>query len=648
MKKLFDGILRLFTNPRLYGVGALFLIAWFLIAPFLAQWGWHRRWWYRTPTPTPAPTATATATPKPTVTPTPTATPTPTPTAGTLNVLDFKAKGDARRIAANTVGNNALISVPGAAFTASDVGKIVELFAVGKATSGGHQDLIATVTGVPSSTSLQISPVPTVTATGVGGVMGTQNSGAFQNAINAATGTNTIIRIPSGNYLLIPPSNLTNVYLDPMASLVVQKGGIRFVGDGMTNTILTGCGAWTLNSANEAKRGYLFVCRGPVTNNYPLSFENLTMDGGVFQGNTVNKGFPASKIDGSGWDIYHSAVVDQNPAPLHLNKKFQGCRFTHWRGEMLKSTVTWTNGFIEINSCDFNDGNASGINFTFSHNITNCTFSNIDMAMELYEGYLSVPSYFQNCTVQGARGCIAMVGAEASHPAPAYMIRNNILEAVGFGVMMAPAVNLTISGNKFVGEDFAIGTAMGYQGTDFNRNILIQNNTFTNVSKPFLVQESGSNRIEDVKIFNNTASQGYAFAWGYGTSSNVVISNNVVSGFSFGALSDRLLGQWFLDDLSNKFPVHQVSDASGQSLLISYAYGARHQTLATRVGTTFLVDDANPTKIPPGARMSILNQGGNAATINLSNTRSATAPSRILQPGVSVICAWVNGAWQFQ
>jgi hypothetical protein len=241
-----------------------------------------------------------------------------------------------------------------------------------------------------------------------------------------------------------------------------------------------------------------------------------------------------------------------------------------------------------------------------------------------------------------------MVGAEASHPTPAYTIRNNILEAVGFGVMMAPAVNLTISGNKFVGEDFAIGTAMGYQGTDFNRNILIENNTFTNVSKAFLVQESGSNRIEDVKIFNNTASQGYAFAWGYGTSSNVVISNNVVSGFSFGALSDRLLGQWFLDDLSNKFPFQQVSDASGQSLLISYAYGARHQILATRVGTTFLVDDANPTKIPPGARMSIVNQGGNAATINLSNTRSATAPSRVLQPGVSVICGWVNGAWQFQ
>ena len=56
-------------------------------------------------------------------------------------------------------------------------------------------------------------------------------------------------------------------------------------------------------------RGFLFDFRAPITNDFPVSFENLTMDGGVQQGNTSIHGIIANTVDGLGWDQTHDAIV---------------------------------------------------------------------------------------------------------------------------------------------------------------------------------------------------------------------------------------------------------------------------------------------------------------------------------------------------
>jgi len=53
---------------------------------------------------------------------------------------------------------------------------------------------------------------------------------------------------------------------------------------------------------------------------------------------------------------------------------------------MVKSVVGGMDGLIQMTNCAFLDGNASGFNFAFTHNINGCLFSNVFMAMEFYEG----------------------------------------------------------------------------------------------------------------------------------------------------------------------------------------------------------------------------------------------------------------------
>ena len=56
---------------------------------------------------------------------------------------------------------------------------------------------------------------------------------------------------------------------------------------------------------------------------------------------------------------------------------------------MVKSVVGGPDGSIQVTNCAFMDGNASGINFAFTHNINGCLFSNVFMAIEFYEGYMT-------------------------------------------------------------------------------------------------------------------------------------------------------------------------------------------------------------------------------------------------------------------
>jgi hypothetical protein len=571
--------------------------------------------------------------------------------SATLNVTDFGARGDAISITANTVTGSSVVTVQTSnALSGADIGKLMLLFGAGPATTPtNHQDLIASIEQVNNGTNITLSLPTGATSNDVYCTYGTQNAEAFQRCADAATGTNTIIKIPAGNYLLVPPLQVTGFEMKsgggPVAAAVVlRKGGIRFLGEGMANTILTGCGAWKLQG-KFAHRGQLFVCQGPVTNNYPLMFEDLTMDGGMLIGNTSNHGFPASVRDGSGWDETHDAVVDRGTPPLHAFKAFRNCRFVHWRGEMLKSNSSWTNGFIEVTHCVFEDGDASAFNFTFAHVISGCTFSNLDMAMEFYEGYMNGPSMFENSKVRDVRADLVIVGALTNHVTPAYSIRNNKLESKDFGILLGPARNVVISSNRFSGQGFAIGTGAGYQGKDCNGNIIIEDNLFTNVGTVFLVQANGVDRMENVVVRNNAAFKGQVFADGWGWSTNISFVDNIASGFTTGLRGMRLQGQWYLDDFSNQFPPHVISDSVGTSNTITYAFGRFQQTSTSKTNSTFWIDDSKPEKIPTSAILEITHKGKCAAPLYLSTTRFGVAPVTMSQDGCTIQCAWTNGVW---
>ena len=451
----------------------------------------------------------------------------------TLNVLNFGAKGDAVQTLATTVSNSTTVSLLSTnSLSNADVGKIIELFGVGPITTGTNcQDLIAQIVSVSNATTLTISAPATASATGVNCTYGTQNAPAFQACIDACQGTNTVVIVPPGRYLLVPPRVLDSAFVmngssDVTFALVIGKGGIHFLGTDPSVSVLLGNGAW-VRGGSSAQRGCIVGLCGPVTNDAPLIFENLAFDGGVPMGNQHQIACPASPVDGSGWDVTHGAVMDWWSLPLHTNKSFIGCRFSNWRGEILKSVVNHTDGFILVTNCAFIDSNASGFNFNFTHRISGCLFSNLFMAMELYEGYLNGPCVFENSVITNVYNAIVFNGALTNHVEPPYTVRGNSISSTKLGVLFSPVRNLTITGNQFFGCMLAVGTDdYAYQGTDYNQDIVVSSNTFTLVGDVINIASSGQDRVANLSVLGNTAWGCGRFGDGYGWCTNALFQGN--------------------------------------------------------------------------------------------------------------------------
>lgn len=579
--------------------------------------------------------------------------------AATLDVTDYGAVGDAIKTHADASDGNVVLALdPTNSLSVADVGKYVELFGCGPSTGSGNQDLITTIASVSSGTNVTLSVAPSRTLSGAYCIIGTQNAEAFQDAVDACAGSADIISIPAGTYLMIPPEQITGFTMSSSSSpvkaaVVVSRGGIAFSGAGSESTILLGCGAWKLQGS-YAHRGNIISITGPITNpENALTFQNLTFDGGVETGNTSTHTFPASALTGEGWDLTHDAVVDRGSTPMHASKTFNGCSIVNWRGEALKSTVALTDGSIVVTNCLFANLNASGFNFSFTHDIVGCTFTNAHLIMEFYEGYADGPCYFRNCVTTNITSAgLVINGALTNRVNPTYIIDNNDfgIGATKSGIYTTPAQNLIISSNRFYtqGTAISIGVA-GYQGSTVNSNIVVSKNVFTDVSFPFQIIGSGVNSCYNISMSDNTATTGNSFAYGTGWSTNVVFLRN--TGTSIAGLNSTLLdGQWFKDDVSNSFTYRQNDDAVGVTNAISYKYGMRHKIQSQHANSVWTLDDTLPIRMPFGSVMVVTNSGVVAGvTLYLSRTNYPSANSVSLSKGGSEMLLYWNeltSMWQ--
>jgi len=577
----------------------------------------------------------------------------------TLNVTSFGAVGDAVRTWASTSSNSPVVWSTNLT-TSSDIGKVIELFGVGPYTSlTNNQDLVATITNVSNGTNWLITPPPSASSNNVQCTYGSQNAPAFQNCLNACTGTNTVVQVPAGTYLLVPPSVLnagykTTVGYSVAYALTNYGGGITLAGQSPSNTILLGSGAWTLEGP-YGQRGTILCVAGPVTNNYPLLVQNLTFDGGVlngFQTNGIqpNTASPANPIDGSGWDISHCALVDLGPGTLLSNRQFLNCRFIHWRGEMLKSVTSFDRGLTTLTNCWLVDGNADGFNLNCEpHIISGCLFSNLLQGVEFYCGTMNARSFFVNNTVTSMekQGC-AILGALTTCPSPGYTIQSNTFSAVPhFCILLGPACNVQIAGNRFIGSSYGVGTdGYAFQGTDYNHDITVASNAFIGIGCVINIGGDGQDRLVNMTVNGNVATNCGAYGGGYAWCSNVVFLANLATGTNIYAQlsSGRLEGQYFLDDLSNTFPFQQSYDPVGQTNIITYATGIRQQISTANTNSVYLLDDHSPLQIPPTARLVITNLANLPVSLYSSST-SPLGPPVQLSNGDGVEFDWLNGRW---
>ncbi len=590
-----------------------------------------------------------------------------------LNVTNYGAVGDAVQFYVNTTSNSAIVTTTNHLSSAA-IGDSIEVFQVGPRTYGinsyntnayGNQDLVATITNIVNGTNIYMSRPAQATLTNAFATYGHNNQTNFQAAIAAASAvTNAVINIPAGVYLLLASSNSAYGY----AGLILSAGGITFNGAGTNATTLLGEGAWTLQqypgSTNAfPTRGFLIEENPPIKNNYPVVFENMTLDGGVQQGNTSTHGIQANPVDGLGWDETHDAflVWSYNNTNAINRMTWTNLVFQHWRGEMVKSIDQSTNGNLDIFNCVFNDGNATAINIYPSLNISNCVFQNLFQVAEYYQAYSSNTNYFQNNLVTNITGNgFAINGGKGNNPP--FIIRNNTFYLIGNGnngIETVPADNVSIISNQFICRDYAnaiVLGASGYQGTYDNSNIVIAANTVVN---PYTFVEIcgatnaiSTQRVESVSVYGNVLTQpnhSVTLLQTYGWTTNIHFWSNDCSTIpgSIAVSSGNYGSIYSLMDTNNRYNTCMY-DYAGITNYISYGTGSMYAVIyAWNPKSVYALQDSDALQIPPGAEMVISNATSNPAGTFPVYLNSALSRGPLnLTNGQSVAFQWTNGAWQ--
>jgi hypothetical protein len=616
----------------------------------------------------------------------------------TLNVINFGAVGDAQQVSVNTTAGSVVVSFTNA-LSAADIGKTIELFGVGNINTGPgtlayptvtncNQDIIDIITNVSGNNAYVSGDVPQLSAANVYCIYGTNNTSAF-NACLAAAGTNTTIYIPHGTvspwgttnaYLMIPWQNYTNYVYQyyPYGAnnfpIVLNRGGLEFLGDGQGQTILMAQGAFK-NMGGTCVRSGIFAVNGPVVaDDYPLIWTNLTFDGGLQAGYIGYEGTqPANPVDGLGWDGLSCAGLDEGTEPLNTFKEFANCEFRHMRGEMIKGITGYAgNETILVTNCYFWDGNATAFNYNYAHTIAGCVFSNMYQVEEFYLKYpTNAGSYFvNNYATNIVHNLISLNGGTLTNEP--YVISNNVFNCGmnGNAIATCPASSVLIVSNLFIEQSgaYTVGVSIGEAGAQpgqagaINTNIMVAGNTFSNAFYQYFACGGGSvgdpNTADDVTFSNNlifgVGSNPLPFYTG-GLARHVTLVGNNCSGGGMKVSSGLLGSSYALINTNNNYWVSILQDSGdGHTPVvnaISYKFGSRiNLTYPYVSNTTNYLTVADASQIPANAVIYITNttqnwqNPGSAVPVYLDGTDFA-GRFIIVPSGGSAVASWTGSNW---
>jgi hypothetical protein len=606
-----------------------------------------------------------------------------------LNVTNFGAIGDATNLLVSCTSNSDIVKFP-VAIPQSYSNEVILLFNAGWAQSGtlssgatgmGWQDQVATITNI-SGTSVYMNRPASNTLTGTYCVIGHNNVASFL-ACNAKCGPGTNMYIPglpnsiTGVYLSVP-TNSSGPYGD--YCLLITNCGYTIYGDGSNILSANGpdlmcSGAWQFKEFGgvgiTAARGEYFVEWPPIgNNNLPLTIQNLTVDGGVQQGNTPYHGEYINQVDGGGWDTSHDAWLVWDSASLgNINNLiFTNVTVQHWRGEQLKSIDTPSaGGFTCINST-FYDGGATAINFYPSSTYTNCVFNNMWQWFEIYQQHTTGPDRFVNCLVTNIAYNLAAVNGGVPFCPPLTISGCTIWPwdqqtAGGYnGIQFLPADNVTIESNYVTCPDaygqssFTISTVTGWQGTGPSSNILIYANSVTNCSELHQAGGgSGAESVVDVMVDSNYIASASAYngqcylMYDYGTTTNYFIRGNncspllsqtvyTVSGV--GGSPFALVG-------TNNIYWTYVTTTANAANALDYVNGSRFYISGPFTGSTtkYALTTTDASQIPPGAVLLVANGNSSSASIPIYLNTALTSGPITVPAGQVLAAMWTNNAW---
>jgi PKD repeat protein len=568
-----------------------------------------------------------------------------------------------------------------------------------------QQDIICLITNVTDGTNLSLS-IPCGYTMNAYCVVGSNNGPAFQAAVNNATSildsgqaTNVVISIPAGTYLMVSSNVLNPNYQmisisDTHPALIISSGGIVLQGESATNTILMGCGAGmnhlvqgSLTWISPAYAPYvpmrdtLIECRGPVANNqFPLVFQNLTMDGGLTNGAQGYNYWTIIQANGEGWDTTHHAVADWDgyiSYQMNQVKEFTNCIFQHWRGEIC---ICWTdditNALNDWENCQFLDGNATADNMYYGQKINNCVFNGVGKVMEYYQnnGWTN-SSIMENCLVTNIAEVsgpanvhvdCALTGAVTNRTMPSFTFFNNqFYDNVGMELFsLNAAENIFFISNTFDAAGPAINlTGIGQQPSDgtevwYMTNIWVVGNSFS-CSSPLSI---GYSVVEDLMCSNNT---GFTVTASIGYATNNILSGNTGPpnggiyydlGTGPGSPPQGVIegGQYFVDEPNNSWSMPGNDSIDGGDYfptdsIISYGNGPVH--LLRNAGGVFHLDDIHAGMNPVGATLQVYAvtwTGLNITNFYTSSLGSGGVRLTITNNAPPVTFYWNGAQWSIQ
>jgi hypothetical protein len=602
-----------------------------------------------------------------------------------LNVADYGAKADAVQFRVNTVSNSVVVTTTNR-FSSADIGKTIELFGVGQQAVGinsygvnatNNWDIIATITNVVNATNLYLSAPCRISRTNVQATCGTDNTPAIRAAI-AAAGNNAIINFPNG-VLLCMPTFFTGGNGYAMASILISRGGLHFKGG--TNTTLLSRGAFSAVDFSvygwgiHPYRGYLIQLVAPIANDLPVIFENLTLDGGVLQGNLDVHGIYVNEVDGLGWDVGHSAYLTYdrgNNSGTATHQIFTNVVVQHWRGEMLKSIDGNKNGNVSIYNSTFRDGCATALNIYGSWDVTGNRFENLFQVAEYFQNYYTNTSYFRQNFVTNITGN-GWAWNGGIWAAPPFIMQSNIFYLSGIGqngIQTMPGANISILDNEIHCADymtvFSIG-GTGAQGTQINSNIVIAGNSIYAPAKLgtiFGFGGDGINAVSSLTICSNRVTvpeQIFYVINGGPCQTNVAFSNNIIA-CSMTAFSTAASPSPFvLIESNNLYSATKTYLDHVTTNSVSYGSGPKQFMDYVATSNLFVLKDSEAPQIPANAYFEFDNRSnkwayyhggagggiGNGAGGDILIRPSESSAATITLPfGQAMMFYWNGSAWQ--
>lgn len=613
-----------------------------------------------------------------------------------VNVTDFGAKGDAVQFYVNTVSNSVVVTTTNKLST-GDIGKAIELFRVGKPTYGVNsygvttndwQDIVGVITNVVNATNLYLrvlphsgvtnTYLPQRTLTGVWATYGTDNTPAFSNAVVAVSGySDATINISNGTYLLMPVGR-PNADGYGYGSICLKRGGLHFLGESQSGTILLSRGAWqNYAGTTYPYRGFLFEIVAPIANDLPIIIDNMTLDGGVQRGYLDVQGIQCNTVDGLGWDEQHSAYLTFDSASkggTATHEVLTNLSVVHWRGEMIKTIDLNTNRNISIRNCLFGDGNATALNIYGTWDVAGNTFSNLFQIAEyyqLYVGGITNVSYFRNNFTTNIWGNgFAFNGGNWT--APPFIMQSNLFYFTGpgqNGIMTMPAANVQILNNEIHCANYMTVFAIGAPGSQvvngmLNSNILISGNSVYAPSKLttiFDLGAGGDSASTGITICSNRVSVPdtifFLIRGGIAAVNVSFHDNNIECPMVYmqSGAAGAGYAPFVLFQANNVYTAAPTYLASVQTNTISYSGGPKHWLDYVATSNVFVLDDSTPLQMPAGAYMEVDNRSNRWAAQNEWNgggkgdvvvyTGLAKTNSVTVTNGQLATFYWNRGVW---